>query len=93
MEKVMEIMVKKPSPEELEKMGVFSWPIWEKEVSSFPWHYGEKETCYLLEGRVKVEPKGGSAVEFGKGDLVVFPAGMSCTWTIYEKVKKHYHFG
>ncbi|MFP3875020.1 MAG: cupin domain-containing protein, partial [Thiohalophilus sp.] len=26
------------------------------------------------------------------GDLVTFPAGMSCTWEIREPVKKHYDF-
>ena len=25
-----------PAREKLEEMGVFSWPVWEKEVSRFP---------------------------------------------------------
>ena len=28
----------------------------------------------------------------GKGDLVTFPAGMSCTWEIRRPVRKHYRF-
>ncbi len=77
----------------LEEINVDSWPIWVKEVSSFPWTYGEAETCYFLEGKVTVTPDGGEPVEVGAGDLVTFPAGMSCTWDITAPVKKHYRFG
>ena len=82
-----------PEPSELETLGVFSWPIWQKEISEFPWHYGEPETCYFLEGQVTVFPENGKPVSMGKGDLVVFPAGMSCTWRIDSPVRKHYSFG
>ncbi|HEY9650346.1 MAG TPA: cupin domain-containing protein, partial [Coleofasciculaceae cyanobacterium] len=49
--------------------------------------------CYLLEGEVIVTPDDGEPVQFGKGDLVTFPAGMSCTWKILQDVRKHYRFG
>ena len=48
---------------------------------------------YILEGRVRVEPTDGEPVEFGPGDLVTFPRGMDCVWTISEPVRKHYRFG
>jgi uncharacterized protein len=86
-------VVKNPDRERLEKLGVEEWPIWEKEESEFPWSYGDSETCYLLEGEVEVTPEGGSPVKFGKGDLVTFPKGMSCTWKISRAVRKHYTFG
>ena len=86
------ITVEKPDKAALEKLGVAKWPIWEKEASSFPWHYDEREICYLLDGKVRVEAEGES-VEFGAGDLVTFPAGLSCTWTITKAVRKHYKFG
>ncbi len=90
----MEIKISgNPPEEELEKMGVFDWPVWEKEVSKFPWHYDEKETCYILEGEVTVTPKSGKPVSFSKGDLVTFPEGMDCTWDIKKAVSKHYNFG
>ena len=82
-----------PSPETLDKLGVKKWPIWTKEASTFPWFYDEQETCYFLEGEVTVTPEGGEPVKIGKGDLVVFPQGMSCTWTIHKDVRKHYRFG
>lgn len=88
-----DIKIEKPTKEQLESLGVFSWPIWTKEASTFPWSYDEQETCYLLEGRVKVMPEAGESVEFGAGDLVVFPQGMNCTWEISRDVRKHYRFG
>lgn len=83
----------RPDNETLRSMGVYDWPIWEKEASQFPWHYDEQEICFLLEGEVEVTPQGGETVRFGKGDLVTFPAGMSCHWNILHPVKKHYRFG
>ncbi len=82
-----------PSQEIVDRLGCRSWPIWEKEPSTFPWHYDEKETCLILDGKVTVTPDGGEPVTFGKGDLVVFPQGMRCTWNVQEAVRKHYQFG
>jgi uncharacterized cupin superfamily protein len=87
----MKIKVEKPIRQYLDERKVTSWPIWEKEISRFDWHYDETEECYLLEGRVVVETKEG-AVEFGPGDFVTFPAGLSCVWDIKEPVRKHYNF-
>jgi uncharacterized protein len=84
---------KNPSSDRLEELGVAEWDIWTKEVSTFPWLYSEKETCYLLEGSVTITPDGGEPVTIGKDDLVVFPAGMSCIWDVREPVRKHYRFG
>lgn len=81
------------SPDRVRALGIDNWPIWTKEVSEFPWTYDESETCYLLAGDVIVTPEGGEPVRFGKGDLVTFSAGMSCTWNILADVKKHYRFG
>ncbi len=87
-----EIKIEKLSHGEIENRGVFNWPIWEKEVSRFDWHYDTNEECYLLEGRVKVELEEGEPVEFGAGDFVTFPKGLNCVWDIKENVKKHYNF-
>jgi uncharacterized cupin superfamily protein len=81
-----------PEKDRLEKLGVLGWPIWAKEKSSFPWKYDSEETCYFLEGDVTVTPDGGQPARVGKGDLVTFPSGMSCTWEIHKDVKKHYRF-
>lgn len=89
----LEISIERqPSRDRLNELQVTSWPIWQKEVSEFPWTYDMQETCYFLEGDVIVTPTGGQPVQMGKGDLVTFPAGMSCTWKILQAVKKHYCF-
>ena len=88
----MNIEVRKPSQEELDQLGVTEWGIWTCEPSTFDWYYSDKETCYILEGKVSVKTDS-ETVEFKKGDLVVFPKGLSCDWTVIEKVKKYYKFG
>jgi uncharacterized protein len=82
--------VKKPTKNEL--MEAQTWSIWEKEESTFPWQYDEKETCLILKGKAIVKSSDGT-VEFGPGDYVIFPEGLECTWNIKEKIKKHYKFG
>jgi uncharacterized cupin superfamily protein len=82
-----------PDTSRLSTLGVSSWPTWSKEVSTFPWTYSEQEVAYVLEGEVVVTPQGGEPVKFGKGDLVTFPAGMSCTWDVRQPLRKHYQFG
>ena len=83
---------KHASPMKLEVLGVYDWPVWKKEVSTFPWTYQDQETCYFIKGKVIVTPDGGEPVEMGRGDLVTFPKGMSCTWEILQDVEKHYIF-
>jgi len=80
----------KPSPAKLEVLHVDHWPVWKKEVSRFLWHYDQTETCYVLCGRFRVTPAGGEPRGFGRGDLVRFPAGITCTWEVLEPVEKHY---
>ncbi len=83
-----------PDKGRLDELGVFRWPTWSKEVSVFPWTFGEQEIAFILEGEVTVTPKGeGDPVTFSKGDLVTFPAGMSCTWDVKKPLRKHYQLG
>jgi hypothetical protein len=83
----------KPSPAKLEVLGVEDWPLWRKEVSTFPWRYDQTETCYVLRGRFRVIPAGGQWREFQRGDLITFPAGLNCVWEVLEPVEKHYRLG
>lgn len=85
-------IISKPDSALLCEQGVASWPIWEKEVSRFPWTYDTTEICYLLAGEVVVTPEGGCPVLIQQGDWVRFPAGMSCSWDIRVPVRKHYRF-
>ncbi|MBD3383308.1 DUF861 domain-containing protein [candidate division KSB1 bacterium] len=87
----MKIIIEKPSEEFLKEKSVFSWPIWQAEPSTFPWHYDETEICYILEGKAKIKTDD-ETIEINEGDFVRFPAGLSCTWIILEQVRKHYNF-
>ena len=88
----MEIKIEKLSKDELKKRGVFSWPVWTKEVSQFPWIYDNTEECLILEGEITVETKDGKKTSFGRGDFVTFPKRLSCTWIVRKPVRKHYNF-
>tara|TARA_A100001035_G_C27576838_1_gene405709 strand:- start:198 stop:650 length:453 start_codon:yes stop_codon:yes gene_type:complete len=72
-----------------------AWPVWGCEPSKFPWSYGEKETCLVIKGKAVVTPDDSSlaTVTIEKGDVAIFPAGMSCTWDVTEEISKHYRFG
>ncbi|MDD5194605.1 MAG: cupin domain-containing protein [Candidatus Omnitrophica bacterium] len=89
----MEIKVEKIDKTQLEKLGIFRWPIWEKEESSFDWYYDNEERCYFIEGEVEVETDDAKQVAINKGDYVIFPKGLKCTWNIKKRVRKHYKFG
>ncbi|EAQ69907.1 hypothetical protein RS9917_10736 [Synechococcus sp. RS9917] len=90
---VVPIRVTSPCPESVViALGARQWPIWGCEVSSFPWHYDQHETCLVIEGEVTVTPDDGEPVHFGAGDLVDFPKGLRCTWTVHKPVRKHYRF-
>ena len=86
------IHIKKLTTEEIEKLGVYSWEIWEKEISTFDYHYDEKEQCYFLEGEVEIEV-GDQKFNIKSGDFAIFEKGLSCVWHIVKPVKKHYKFG
>ena len=87
------IIVEKATAEKLASLGVTRWPIWSKEVSQFLWSFGTEEIAYILEGEVTVTPNGGEPVSVTAGDLVTFPAGMSCTWHVKKALRKHYQLG
>jgi len=86
------ITVEKFDESKLETIGVKTWPVWECGPSEFDWEYSDRESCYLLEGKVTVKTDD-AEVSFGKGDFVVFPKGLKCRWCVLEKVRKHYKFG
>ncbi len=86
----MQIIVRKPTQEEIQDMENF--PVWTCEPKTFPWHYDDQETCLILEGSVEVKTSD-QEVSFCAGDFVVFPKGLDCEWQVKEPVKKYYKFG
>lgn len=87
---IKDVIVRKPSPDEAQQCR--DWPIWTCDTSQFDWSYDQTETCLILEGQVTVTDQAGASVSFGAGDLVVFPVGLDCTWSVTEPVRKHYNF-
>ncbi len=91
---LLTIAITRACPEStIKELKIKEWPIWACEPSIFPWTYSQRETCLLIEGDVTVTQDGQAPVTFGAGDLVIFPAGLSCTWNIHKAVRKHYRFG
>ncbi|KAK2994708.1 hypothetical protein RJ640_002514 [Escallonia rubra] len=82
-----------PSDSRLHELGIKSWPKWGCPPGKYPVKYDAEQTCYFLRGKVKAYPKGSTEfAEFGAGDLVTFPKGLSCTWDVSVAVDKHYIF-
>ncbi|CAN0861294.1 hypothetical protein LINGRAHAP2_LOCUS8164 [Linum grandiflorum] len=88
-----------PSEAKLKELNFKCWPKWGCSPGKYQLKFDAEETCYLVKGKVKVYPKtadGGEQsseyVEFGAGDLVVIPKGMSCTWDVTNAVDKYYKF-
>ncbi len=87
----MKVEIKKLTSQEIEKLNIKNWPIWEKEVSEFDWYYDSKEMCYFIEGEVIVKTEDGD-YNIKKDDFVIFPKGLKCRWIIKKPVKKYYNF-
>ncbi|WOL09939.1 hypothetical protein Cni_G18693 [Canna indica] len=93
------ITVERNPPESrLKELGIKSWPKliierWGCPPGKFPVKFDAEETCYFVKGKVKACVKGSPEfVEFGAGDLVIFPKGLSCTWEVTVAVDKYYKF-
>ncbi len=85
------VRIEKLNEEEIGRRGIRAWPVWEKEVSRFPWTYDGEEQCYILEGEVVIETEQGNFI-LKPGDFVTFEDGLECVWDIRSDVKKHYRF-
>jgi len=88
---VQKIKVSRLSEEEILKMAIKKWGIWEKEPSEFDWSYTEEEHCYIIEGRAQITTDEG-IVEIKEGDYAVFPRGLSCKWKVLDRIRKYYTF-
>ena len=85
----MEINVRESTNAERETFK--DYPVWSCEPSEFPWTYSSTEQCLIIKGEATVTTDSGE-MSFGPGDLVTFPVGLSCTWTVSKAVKKYYTF-
>ena len=90
----MKVLITSPcSASVIIQYGIKSWPIWECEPSKFHWNYDDKEICLIIEGEAIISSQKGENYLIKAGDLVEFPAGLSCEWEVTKSIKKHYRFG
>ena len=62
--------------------------VWECTAGLFKWHYNKDEILFVIAGHATLTNERGEEREFGPGDTVFFPAGVSCTWLIKDRVRK-----
>ncbi|KAE9619407.1 hypothetical protein Lal_00047312 [Lupinus albus] len=85
-----------PPKSRLEELNIKYWPKWAGPPGKYDVKYEAEEICYFVKGKVKVYPRprksSSEFVEFGAGDLVIFPKGLSCTCEVSIAVDKYYKF-
>ncbi|KAE8646737.1 uncharacterized protein LOC101208389 [Cucumis sativus] len=98
------IVERNPSQAKLSQLNIHRWPKWGCSAGKYQLKFEAEETCYLVKGKVKAYPKGIDSssssssscceeyIEFGAGDLVIIPKGLSCTWDVSVAVDKFYKF-
>ncbi|KAF3953215.1 hypothetical protein ACB098_12G146100 [Castanea mollissima] len=87
------LVERNPSESQLSELNIKGWPKWGCSPGKYQLKFDAEEICYLVKGKVKAYPKGSSEfVEFGAGDLVTIPKGLSCTWDVSVAVDKYYKF-
>lgn len=64
--------------------------IWQCTPGPSYWELETNEFVHLLSGSMTVTPDGGSPVEVGPGDTMLFPKGWKGTWEIHEVLRKLY---
>jgi len=70
--------------------GQFFSGIWASDVGAMKISYTEEESCYILEGRIRLIDSTGEKREFGPGSAFVIPAGFEGIWETLAPVKKMY---
>ncbi len=88
----MKIEVKKAAEEDLKKLDISSWSAWSCGISEFDWEYDSDERCYILEGKAIIKTDLENSVIIEKGDLVLFPKGLKCSWKVVAAIRKIYRF-
>jgi uncharacterized cupin superfamily protein len=62
--------------------------VWECTAGRFNWRYNKDEVLFVISGHATLTNESGENREFGPGDTVFFPAGVSCTWWVRDRVRK-----
>ncbi len=87
----MRVEVEQLDLDELEELGVYSWPVWKHEEDKFDWYYDQTEKCLIINGNATITTEFES-IDIKTGDFVIFPKGLECVWDIHSAISKHYEF-
>lgn len=63
---------------------------WDCTAGGFNWHYSNDDAIVVISGEFFVTTKNGEARWPGQGDVEFFPAGISCTRRINDRLKGWY---
>ena len=88
----MKIEIEIATQEKLKSLGVDSWSYWSCGISEFDWEYDSNERCYIQKGKAIITTEEGDKIEIKKGDIVLFPKGLRCSWSVVETIEKVYCF-
>ena len=72
------------------EQGRLSAGWWTADIGSWQVRYDEWEFCHILEGRAELAEVGCPPVLAGPGDSFVLSAGFQGTWTVLERLTKHF---
>lgn len=62
--------------------------VWECTAGRFNWYYSKDEILFVVSGSATLTNERGDERELGPGDTVFFPAGVSCTWPVKDRIRK-----
>ena len=62
--------------------------VWDCTAGRFTWHYNKDETLVVISGEAFITNEKGEERRLGPGDIVFFPAGVSCTWRVTKYIRK-----
>ena len=87
------VTIETPDAARLARLGVDHWLPGEKAVADSAWTHDVSETSHCPDGHVVVPPADGGPVGIVTGNVLTFPAGLSCTWKALSPFRKRYRFG
>jgi len=85
----MKIEIDRPDLDELEEMGVESWPVWEHDEEKLELFYDKTEMSYIIKGEATIVTEF-ETLTVKPGDFITIPAGSECIWDIDIAISKYY---
>ncbi len=62
--------------------------VWECSAGRFRWRYTRDEMLVVVSGSARITDERGLERRFGPGEVVFFPRGARCIWSIEDRIRK-----